>query len=211
VNDIDEVRQVLDQVVPQLQEKGYTVYLEPSRDLVPSFLEGYRPDAIALRADKNLAIEVLVEGSAAKSREERLKQRFKDRSDWELRVYYVRPIERRSGLPVMTREAIDASLTSIEKLVASGPELAALVVGWATFEALGRALSPDKFARAQSPARLIEVLASDGSVTPSEADFLRTLANLRNRTVHGIVDQKVDRADLVKFLTILKSLRKLLA
>jgi uncharacterized protein YutE (UPF0331/DUF86 family) len=208
MNIVDEARQVLEQLVPQLQAEGYTVYLEPSRQLLPPFMEGYTPDAIALRRDKNLAIEVIVEGPSSKANEDRLKRRFESRKDWELRFYYVRPAGRRDGLPAMANQTIDSSIESLEGLISSGQISAAVLMAWATFEALGRALSPDKFARPQTPARLIEVLAADGSVTPSEADLLRKLANSRNRLIHGTLNDKIDPAELTKFVAILKTLRQ---
>jgi len=208
MNIVDEARQVLEQLVPQLQAEGYTVYLEPSRQLLPPFMEGYTPDAIALRRDKNLAIEVIVEGPSSKANEDRLKRRFESRKDWELRFYYVRPAGRRDGLPAMANQTIDSSIESLEGLISSGQISAAVLMAWATFEALGRALSPDKFARPQTPARLIEVLAADGSVTPSEADLLRKLANSRNRLIHGTLNEKIDPAELTKFVAILKTLRQ---
>jgi uncharacterized protein YutE (UPF0331/DUF86 family) len=208
MNTVDEARQVLEQLVPQLQAEGYTVYLEPSRHLLPPFMEGYTPDAIALRQDKNLAIEVIVEGPSSKANEDRLKHRFERRKDWELRLYYVRPAGRREGLPAMAEKTIDSSIESLEGLISSGQISAAILIAWATFEALGRSLSPEKFAQPQTPARLIEVLAADGTVTPSEADLLRKLANSRNRLIHGTLNEKIDPADLTKFVAILRTLRQ---
>ena len=51
---------VLQAVLPRLEEEGYAVYLHPNRPLVPPFLKDYVPDAIALRADKSLAIEIVL-------------------------------------------------------------------------------------------------------------------------------------------------------
>jgi uncharacterized protein YutE (UPF0331/DUF86 family) len=209
VTELDDINEVLQQVIPALQEDGYTVYREPSRQLLPSFMQGYRPDAIALRQDKNLAIEVLIERPNAREKENRLKERFKDRADWELRIYYARPSSRSPGLPLMPSETIDGSVASVEALAQAGQIKAALLIGWATFEALARTVSPDKFTRPQTPARLIEVLATEGAITPSEADVLRQLANSRNRLVHGALDQPVTSADVQNLIAILKTLRRL--
>jgi uncharacterized protein YutE (UPF0331/DUF86 family) len=209
VNVVDEVRQVLEQVAPQLQAEGYTVYLEPSRQLLPAFMKGYIPDAIALRQDKNLAIEVVLEGPSAKAKRERLKDRFERRKDWELRLYYARPAASAEGLPAMGNDAIDSSIASVENLISNGQLYGATLIGWATFEALGRALSPAKFARPQTPARLIEILAADGAVTPSEADLLRKLARSRNRVIHGALNEKIEKSDLSKLLNVLRELRRM--
>jgi hypothetical protein len=209
VSDVDEARQALEQLIPQLQAEGYTIYIEPSRRLLPAFMEGYIPDAIALRDDKNLAIEMIVEGPSSKAKEDRIRQRFASSKDWELRLYYVTPAGRRDLLPAMANEAIDSSISSVESLIADGQSSAAVLIGWGTFEALGRTLSPEKFTQPQTAARLVEILATDGIVTPSEADLLRRLGNFRNRVIHGALNERIDRVDLDKFVAILKTLRQM--
>ena len=202
----DQERQVLQRLIPQLQEDGYIVFVEPNRQLLPEFMAGYTPDAVALRDDKNLAIEIVLEGPSSRSKERQLKNRFEGRKDWELRLYYVRPADLRDSLPEMTAETIDSSISSMEGLISSGQWPAAILIGWATFEALARALSPGKLMRPQAPARLIEVFAADGIVTPSEADLLRKLANSRNRLIHGTLDENIDSDELRQFVAILKAM-----
>jgi uncharacterized protein YutE (UPF0331/DUF86 family) len=210
---VEEVRQIIDLLTPQLEAEGYTIYLEPPRQLLPGFMQGYTPDAIALpaknskKAKKKLAIEVAIEGSTASLKEDVLRQRFSNANDWELRVYYARPDGTRDSLPVMSREAIDTSLASIASLVSTDQLQAALLLAWATFEALGRAVAKGKLSRAQSPGRLIEVLASDGLVTPTEADTLRGLSKARNQLIHGRLDEDIQRSDLLRFTKTLSSLR----
>jgi hypothetical protein len=152
---------------------------------------------------------MIVEGPSSKAKEDHLKQRFGSRKDWELRFYYVRPATRGEGLPAMGSQTIDASVASVDDLISKKQLSAAFLMGWAIFEALGRALSPEKLTQPQTPARLIEVLASDGSVTPSEADLLRRLAKSRNRLIHGALNEDIDPADLIKFVATLKVLRQM--
>jgi REase_AHJR-like len=209
VSTIDQERQVLEQLVPQLEAEGFTVYLEPSRQMLPAFMEGYTPDVIALRSDKKLAFEIVVEGPSSTEKEQRLKHRFDKAKDWELRLLYARPVSKKIELPVMADDAIDASIASAEGLASTQQFKAAFLIAWATFEALGRALNPHDFARPQTPTRLIEILASKGFVTPSEADLLRRLATTRNQFIHGSLDEVVDRVELEEFILILRTLRLL--
>jgi len=72
------------------------------------------------------------------------------------------------------------------------------MMAWAAFEAAGRALLPQSLARPQSANQLIEVLASEGAMTPSEADSLRNAIGLRNAATHGqfsvpITEEEVDQ------------------
>jgi uncharacterized protein YutE (UPF0331/DUF86 family) len=60
-----------------------------------------------------------------------------------------------------------------------------LIMAWAVLEAAGRALLPQDLARPQPANKLIEVLASEGAVTPAEADSLRKATKLRNAASHG--------------------------
>ena len=52
-------RQILIGLLPGLQADGYEVYLHPNPQMLPEFFGSYMPDAIALRSDRNLAIEVV--------------------------------------------------------------------------------------------------------------------------------------------------------
>jgi len=69
----------------------------------------------------------------------------------------------------------------------------------------------DKLVRPQTPGRLVEVLASEGYVTPSETDRLRTVIATRNQIVHGGLQAKVSPKDVRSFLSVLNMLLKLLA
>jgi uncharacterized protein YutE (UPF0331/DUF86 family) len=79
-------------------------------------------------------------------------------------------------------------------------------MAWSTFEALGRSFMPTDFARAQSPGRLVQLLAQEGYVTPNEADTLRKLAEKRNVLIHGNVATDVSDAEVRDFVSILEKL-----
>jgi hypothetical protein len=63
----------------------------------------------------------------------------------------------------------------LKTLIREGYSCAGLLMGWSTFEALGRTSMPDDFARPQSPGRLLQLLAQEGYVTPGEASHEPTL------------------------------------
>ena len=64
--------------------------------------------------------------------------------------------------------------------------------------------------RPQRPASLVEALASEGYVTPDEADSLRAAILIRNAAVHGSPVPDVEAGLLDRFLTILKTLADIL-
>jgi uncharacterized protein YutE (UPF0331/DUF86 family) len=173
-------------------------------------MQTYRPDAIALKKDKKIAIEVV--GSNANSNQKimTLQSLFADHDDWELRVFYASPVASNKSVEVASIPAINESIQGVIDLKEAGHLSPALVMAWATFEAVGRALLPDQFQRPQTPARLVEVLASEGYITPDEADTLRAATTIRNAVVHGQLDSTVDKKMLDGFVAVLKTLAKLL-
>jgi uncharacterized protein YutE (UPF0331/DUF86 family) len=70
-------------------------------------------------------------------------------------------------------------------------------------------LLPGRFERPQTPGRLVQVLASEGYVTPSEADKLRGLAEKRNKLVHGELRTRISEADVAQMTDILSTLKKI--
>ena len=198
---------VFEKLVPELRSEGYDVFLNPGKELVPSFLGSFQPDLIALRDDKNLVVEVKTERSdSSPSGLDALAKLFEGQSRWELRVFWVNPIQDRNDPELQSDESISARLEEISRMRAAGFYDSAMLLCWATFEAIGRRLMHEQFSRPQTPGRLVQVLASEGYVTPDEADFLRRSALLRNRLIHGDLSAHADSNVVETFLKILDSL-----
>ena len=202
--------EVIESLLPRYRAEGFDVYVNPSPSILPPFMEAYRPDAIALKKDKKIAIEVIGSNPGSFQKITSLKSLFADHDDWELRVFYASPAASNKSVEVASTPAIHDSIQGIIDLKEAGHLSPALVMAWATFEAVGRALLPDQFQRPQTPERLVEVLASEGYVTPDEADTLRATSTIRNAVVHGQLDSTVEPKMLDGFVAILKTLAELL-
>jgi uncharacterized protein YutE (UPF0331/DUF86 family) len=202
---------VLENIVPQLEAEGYEVYSHPSAHLLPSFMQSYQPDAIALREDKKLAIEVIRKGSPSAKNLDRLRDLLAGHRDWELRVYWISPSSTPKPIEPASGKDIEQAIKTIERLTSERLFAPALLMAWATLEGLGRALLSEKLLRPQTPGTLVEVLAGDGYVTPTEADRLRSLIAARNQIAHGGLQAKVGPKDIKSFLLVLNTLLKLLA
>ena len=202
--------QFLDSIIPNLVAEGYDVFVHPSPHMLPPFMQEYIPDAVALGSPKNLAIEIVVEDARSDRKARQHKELFKDAKDWEFRVYYFRPAAGSNAVDPASRDEIESSLARIERMRDQGLTSEALLMAWATLEAIGRSLLPGKFARPQTASRLIEVLASDGQLTPGEADVLRRFVNVRNRLAHGDLEIAVSSGELEEFVQILWFLFRLL-
>jgi hypothetical protein len=174
--------EILQGMLPQLTAEGYEVYIRPGRALLPPFMHGYTPDAVAFRSDKNLAIEVSRRAPDRLERIQRADALFRNQPKWELRVVWLDPATSIASVPVL--------------------------LGWATFEATARAMLTERLERPQTAGRLLEILASDGYVTPSAADRLRVLAEKRNKLAHGEFQVGITQAELSSFCALIESLRE---
>jgi uncharacterized protein YutE (UPF0331/DUF86 family) len=197
---------VLERLVPDLKSQGYDVFVHPGRQMVPAFLETYIPDVIALRKDKNLVIEIKNRSGQSENFLRDLAKRFEGQSDWEFRVVWVNPSETQDRLAPQSDEAIAKRIAEISGLLKAGFVDSAMLLAWATFEAVGRKMMTKEFSRPQTPGRLIQVLAKEGHITPDESDLLRKLADTRNRFIHGELTTAADRSDVESFIEILSSL-----
>lgn len=172
-------------LIPQLRSEGYEVYLRPTSPVAPPFLADLRPDAIAIGKGKKLIIELVTSESSNQKKAQGLANLIKEHPDWELRVFVVTSAGRTDELQVQSREQIQSVLDEIKLLQDTNHLSAAFMLGWATFEAIARRLMTTTFVKPQTPGRLVQQLAQEGYVTPSEGDFLRILAAKRNALIHG--------------------------
>jgi uncharacterized protein YutE (UPF0331/DUF86 family) len=199
---------VLQRVVSELEDEGYEVYVRPNRSRVPEFLGTFTPDAIAMGngKSKNLVVEVLRQSPESSERLRQITGLVQRVPGWSLRVEWVSPSSVPAPLTTQTRIAMRDRLSEVEQLRDAGHLEPAHLLAWATFEALARALRGEAFVRPQSPGRLVETLAGDGYLTPTEADHLRGLAKKRNRFIHGELDTEIQGDDLTKFMAVLDTL-----
>jgi hypothetical protein len=198
-------RLILETMVPELEADGFRVVIHPKRDTLPTFLQGYHPDMVAYKDNKKLAIEIMGQAPSSKPKERMLRERFAGHPDWELRFVYAPPVNSDANIPVVSKQTVSEHLDRLEASVEAMGLAAALLTGWALFEAAARALLPSSLTRPQSPARLIETLASEGYVTPDEADMLRRVSRTRNEIAHGRLDLTPSRDDVALLIAVTRS------
>jgi uncharacterized protein YutE (UPF0331/DUF86 family) len=206
MNDSATESDFLQNYVSELEEQGYEVFIQPQSPILPSFLKGFRPDIIARRDGKSVVVQIVRKSEVRQKTLAEMATLIQANPGWEMRIVVVNPTSDVSALSKQPLEAIQQSADEVNKLRESGHSRAALLMAWSTFEALARLTLPLTFARPQSPGRLVQLLAQEGYVTPTEADVLRTLAEKRNLLIHGNVRTHVSEADLESFAVILKNL-----
>jgi len=198
-------RAVIENLLPRYRAEGFQVFVNPPRSMLPPFMESYRPNAVALKLDKKIAIEVVRPNQPSTRKVEDLKSLFAPHSDWELRVFYVSPLFAETTLDVVSPGGIQSAIQQVLDLKKDGHLVPALIMAWAALEAIGRALLPSELRRPQTPERVIEVLAGEGYLTPEEADALRPAIPIRN-AVHGAPGPTVDTKQLDHFVAVLRAL-----
>lgn len=204
-------RLVLDRLKETYEHQGYQFFIEPLPQILPTFLGGFRPDAIALKPGENHVIEVKLGRRAGEERRlETLAKLVAGQPGWQLKVFYEgeRPEDTlQFNLP--TRSQIDTQLTEAEQLAVAGHHKAALLLAWSVLEAIARARAAHEGTVSQrpfSPAQTVQSLEMAGIIDRKTGEDLRAKAQLRNLAAHGDLGAEVD-ADAVDGL--LRLLRRL--
>lgn len=194
---------LLEALRPEYEGRGFTYVIAPSDDLLPPFLKGLQPDAIARAPDRNVAVVVKRPrdrpGAVGIAEMQRL---FADRPDWRFRVI-VPSSDPLDALVIgeATPDAIRKRRDEVRSLALGGHGRAAFVMAWALLEAALRFTKGEARGRAQSVADVIQSLAMAGSVDAATERRLRGLVALRNSIVHGDLAAEPDAADVDSVLS----------
>jgi uncharacterized protein YutE (UPF0331/DUF86 family) len=199
-------RSVLESLLPTLEAEGYHVLVQPPPFVLPPFMGSYRPDAVALKPGKNIAIEVISPVRSGTGKAKKLQELFSHHRDWEFRVYYAPSRNADPAIAVADKESIQRVVANLSQIREAAGGVPALLTAWAALEAVGRVLVPNLLARPQTPLRLLEVLASEGYLTPDEADAMREIVHLRNRVAHGDFRDAVTGAHLDRIMETIRTL-----
>ena len=196
-------RAILEKMSKIWTDQGFEVFLRPPGGILPDFLKKYRPDALLLKDDDKVLVEVIRKGRPhVEERIRRLKALIDNQSDWRLEVVYSG--ENVSAVRAVGLDKILESLESAEDLLIKEPRASLLL--WASLEATARNIFPTQTSRPQSPGRIIELLAGSGEVTLSEAQRLRHLMSLRNRVVHGELDAVARPSEIKSTIQLVRQL-----
>src|SRR5260370_35157112 len=112
--------EVIESLLPRYPGEGLDVYVHPSTSILPPFMQAYRPDAIAVKKDKKIAIEVVGSTSRSEQKIKTLQSLFADHDDWELRVFYASPIASNKLLEIASTPAINESIHRVTDLNDAG-------------------------------------------------------------------------------------------
>ena len=118
---------MLRELIPELEAEGYEVYVHPNRPVTPAFLGNFQPDAVALRSDKNLLIEVISQTSHAEEKIKQLSELVAAQPNWQLRVVWVTPTSKHDTLQTQTPNSISKRIAEVRDLISAEHNAAALL------------------------------------------------------------------------------------
>lgn len=179
------------------EEAGFSFIEHPESADLPAFMQGYRPDALALGKDQSIAIEVkLRRDPVAEKNLKEISKRFEGQSPWVFRVVYGDEVDEEPIGPP-TLDQIQAQIAEAEDLLVHDHPRAALVIGWAAIEAIARTLSADFPSTGPRTMRqAVELLEHLGRLRFHEAQLLRSLLPLRTKVVHGDLQTTITNAQV---------------
>jgi hypothetical protein len=197
-------RQILEYVAPRYERDGFLFVRHPTAEYLPTFFEGYRPDAVALKTDRKIAVEIISPSPGAQRRLDHVRRLFENRDDWKLDV--VTPPRPQEDVSPASIEEIQALLTSVDHKALADHPIVALLMLWSALEAAARRLDRSRVAAPQRPTDLVEWLAQEGHVLPNEAAVLRGMARLHNHAAHGGLGVAVGVDDLSALRSLVAAL-----
>jgi uncharacterized protein YutE (UPF0331/DUF86 family) len=197
----------LENMRAEFEEKGYRFLVHPRPSELPEFFASYVPDAVALREDGNVAIELKSRETAANQQSlQRIRQLLEGQPGWQLRVAYM---GREGGgtrrLPVSSRDSVRTQVREVERLVEGGNVRAAFVIAWSLLEAALNSARPNSDKRPRTPGTIVQTLAMEGLISEQMEIPLRALTDLRNRVIHGDLTAEPSQADVELVLSAVRA------
>lgn len=193
---------ILDRLKDRYEQQGYQFFAHPGPELIPAFLGGFRPDAIALKPGDRLIIEVKLKQPPVNAEKHlaEIARKVAMQSGWRFTVL-VEDESPEGGVRVRrsTAAEIGRQLAEVAALAQAGHARAAFILAWAVLEAAARASCPTLTDRPLTPMQTIQELAMQGVIEEAAADRLRDMLAARNAVAHGDFSVAVEPA-AVRFL-----------
>lgn len=174
---------------PRYEAEGFKFTISPDRAVLPVFLGGYLPDALAQKPGLNIAIEVKQHQSqGAQARLQDIRRLFDGHPDWQFNVVFIgtRPLQSVT-IPVASPEAIRTRMAEVRALSLQGHQRPAFVMAWSLLEAVLQLVEEGVSHKPLTPGTVVQTLAMKGYIAADVERRMRSLIELRNRIVHGDV------------------------
>jgi uncharacterized protein YutE (UPF0331/DUF86 family) len=200
---------ILERLRDQYEHQGYSFYTHPSRELLPTFLGQYRPDAVALKGDEGIIIEIKGRANKTELRLSEITRLFAGQTKWRFSIVNVDDFPGEELIRLYSPDRIEKALQEAQQLSQTGHTRAAFVLAWAAWEAAGRILlAPDTEPGVSplSPTQMTQMLTQDSFLDEASARRLWNLARIRSAVVHGDLDKEVDQEAVTFLIAIARHL-----
>lgn len=208
---VDE-QAVLDQLRESYERRGFRFFPRPAGTMVPPFLAGFHPDAVAISDHEKVVIELKVGGDdKSPQRFSEISKAVRGHPDWSFRIVRAEPPEDRKGLPSADVDQITMELRSAQALIDSGHLRAALLLLWGLLEAMVRLVGMRQGLTIPTPmsaVQIAEFLQMNGHAWGEDAEVVRRLATQRNRTAHGDLTINPNTTELCRLMGIIAGMEK---
>lgn len=201
-NEAPSERSKADELASDLRAQGFRVFVEPKGEELPPFLKSFSPDIVAEKDGGGIVIEVLRRGTQDKigPKLARLSEVVRSKPGWQFQLVIVDPPPEKQ-IPEESTRVIGRRLVAAQSLAMAGDQSIALVAAWAAIEAAMRfALSRRN--QTVLPSALISECVHLGLLSDSDASFLRSANQLRNRAAHGFAMDKVGPEAIDRLIAI---------
>lgn len=197
--DSEGERQVLERLKSSYEQRGFSFVSKPKRSMLPAFLSGYVPDALATKGDEKVIIEVKSRQSLdSEGRLADLRRRIAGHEHWKLSVVYATERQEDAVLIALPEaDSLNSKIDEARELSDSGHGSAAFVLAWSLLEAaLNYRRKSAVAGQLRSPGQIVQTLAIDGYINEGLEKDLRRLAVLRNRIVHGDLQASASKNEI---------------
>ena len=190
------------------EARGMKFHINPPREIVPEFLGGFQPDAMALGPDGGVIIEVKSRKSPGLERKlSEIAKKVFSQKGWEFRLIYLNPLmDEIPPIAKPTHEQLQNTFKEIEALTENAHSAAAFLIAWAALESLARLARGDVGTGNVSPLQAIQILAEEGYLENEAAGGLRDMVRLRNAVVHGDLSADVPAGQVKSLLEQLRTI-----
>lgn len=195
-------RTYLVKLAEDYRSKGYEIKFQPNSDVLPEFLQAYKPDMLALGGGESVVVEVKARPLIKRDSEylKSLSQSVEAHPGWRFELVILADDENGEDFNLdrlpgtresLAMEEITSGLQFVKQLATSQPE-SALLYGWSLVEAILRLLAKHEGVGLKTfdAVYMIKTLVLEGVISRSDYQSLMDILPLRNATAHGF---KVDR------------------
>jgi hypothetical protein len=202
--------ELLDRLQFAYEARGFAFERHPAAALLPDFLAGYAPDAVAQREGETVVIEVRPRSDDPAEAAEiaRVADALKGRPGYRFELVIAeRPGSGTAGELDADEQGLRDRLQTARRLLGMQDMASALIVAWSTLEGLVRARLGDAARGVHRPMTaksLVAALVSFGLIEDEEEADLAKLAEQRNRFAHGDTRTPVDARQIEALIALIE-------